>query len=116
MFESTQTLNQNSEKSHHRRGSDLSHDNFSVASSTHRHALVPSGYAIVPHSPQVSLVPTSIVSFCHALTSLFLQRASNPNNIIIFINEDLTFNSQQLSVLFIAMVVCYYMGKFGCSC
>ncbi|KAG2188026.1 hypothetical protein INT44_000777 [Umbelopsis vinacea] len=95
LFETSQTSQHGSDKSHIRRGSDLSHDNFSVASSTHRHALVPSGYAIVPQSP---------------------QRASNPNNIIIFINEDLTFNSQQLSVLFIAMVVCYYMGKFGCSC
>ncbi|KAG2177869.1 hypothetical protein INT43_003116 [Umbelopsis isabellina] len=89
------TLLSTTEKAHNRRGSDVSHDDFSVASSTHRHAIIPNGYAIVPQS---------------------LEHSTHPNNIIVYINDDLTFNSQQLSVFFIAMVVCYYMGKFGCSC
>ncbi|KAI8060151.1 hypothetical protein BC940DRAFT_312715 [Gongronella butleri] len=37
------------------------------------------------------------------------------NNIVI-ISEDLTFNGQQLAVMFIAMVICYYCGKFACTC
>ncbi|CAM0141276.1 unnamed protein product [Umbelopsis sp. WA50703] len=44
------------EKAHHRRGSDLSHDDFSVASSTHRHAIIPNGYAIVPQTSEVSIL------------------------------------------------------------
>lgn len=35
---------------------------------------------------------------------------------ILMITDELSFNSQQLSVIFIAMVICYYMGKFTSSC
>lgn len=64
LFENSPTSQHGADKSHIRRGSDLSHDNFSVASSTHRHALVPSGYAIVPQSPQVSHLPRNqLMSF-----------------------------------------------------
>lgn len=49
------TLLSTTEKAHQRRGSDVSHDDFSVASSTHRHAIIPNGYAIVPQSLEVSI-------------------------------------------------------------
>ncbi|ORY94951.1 hypothetical protein BCR43DRAFT_526075 [Syncephalastrum racemosum] len=38
------------------------------------------------------------------------------NNNIIIISDELTFNGQQLAVVFIAMVLCYYAGKFACAC
>ncbi|KAI8341297.1 hypothetical protein BC941DRAFT_493188 [Chlamydoabsidia padenii] len=41
---------------------------------------------------------------------------NNNNNNIVIISEDLTFNGQQLAVMFIAMLLCYYMGKFACVC
>ncbi|CEP10163.1 hypothetical protein [Parasitella parasitica] len=33
------------------------------------------------------------------------------NNNIIMITDELSFNGQQISVIFLAMVICYYMGK-----
>ncbi|KAI8642795.1 hypothetical protein BD408DRAFT_443174 [Parasitella parasitica] len=33
------------------------------------------------------------------------------NNNIIMITDELSFNGQQISVVFLAMVICYYMGK-----
>ncbi|ORX59488.1 Bet v1-like protein [Hesseltinella vesiculosa] len=41
------------------------------------------------------------------------QNASSP---IIVIGDQLTFNGQQLSVIFGLMVLCYYVGKFSCRC
>ncbi|KAI8329408.1 hypothetical protein BC941DRAFT_405738 [Chlamydoabsidia padenii] len=38
------------------------------------------------------------------------------NNSIIIISDDLTFNGQQLAVMFMAMLLCYYTGKFACAC
>ncbi|KAG2218737.1 hypothetical protein INT45_006889 [Circinella minor] len=36
------------------------------------------------------------------------------NNSIIIISDELTFNGQQLAVVFLAMVLSYYMGKLAC--
>ncbi|KAJ8661271.1 hypothetical protein O0I10_003020 [Lichtheimia ornata] len=53
-------------------------------------AQVPKGYMLVPQTYQ--------------------------NNNIVIISDELTFNGQQLAVIFLAMVFCYYMGKFACTC
>ncbi|KAI9482621.1 hypothetical protein BDB00DRAFT_158641 [Zychaea mexicana] len=37
------------------------------------------------------------------------------NNNIIIISDELTFNGQQLAVVFLAMVLSYYMGKLACA-
>ncbi|CAO3672248.1 unnamed protein product [Rhizopus microsporus] len=42
----------------------------------------------------------------------YLLISEHQNNNIIVISDELSFNSQQISVIFIAMVLCYYMGKF----
>ncbi|KAI7897692.1 uncharacterized protein BX663DRAFT_556539 [Cokeromyces recurvatus] len=34
------------------------------------------------------------------------------NNKVVIISDELSFNSQQLSVVLIAMVICYYFGRF----
>ncbi|CAO3618698.1 unnamed protein product [Cunninghamella blakesleeana] len=46
---------------------------------------------------------------------MIVPQSHNNNNILI-LSDDLTFNGQQLAVMFLAMVVCYYMGKFACQC
>ncbi|KAF7729618.1 hypothetical protein EC973_003991 [Apophysomyces ossiformis] len=38
------------------------------------------------------------------------------SNSIIILSDELTFNGQQLAVVFIAMMLSYYMGKFACVC
>ncbi|KAI8357905.1 hypothetical protein EDC96DRAFT_244951 [Choanephora cucurbitarum] len=53
---------------------------------------VPKGYVLVPENP------------------------STRNNMVI-ITDELSFNGQQLSVMLLAMVLCYYMGKLtSCHC
>ncbi|KAI9312749.1 hypothetical protein BX666DRAFT_2031054 [Dichotomocladium elegans] len=37
------------------------------------------------------------------------------NSNIIILSDELTFNGQQLAVVFLAMVLCYYMGKLACA-
>ncbi|KAI8990784.1 hypothetical protein BDF20DRAFT_908634 [Mycotypha africana] len=41
--------------------------------------------------------------------------SEHQNNNIISITDELSFNGQQLSFIFLVMVLCYYMGKFS-SC
>ncbi|KAI9300445.1 hypothetical protein BJ944DRAFT_244189 [Cunninghamella echinulata] len=67
-----------------------------ISSSSHisfNHLQIPDGYMIVPQS----------------------HNNINNNNILI-LSEDLTFNGQQLAIMFLAMVISYYMGKFACQC
>ncbi|KAK4517509.1 galactokinase [Mucor velutinosus] len=46
----------------------------------------------------------------------YLLVPEHQNNNIIIITDELSFNGQQISVIFLAMVICYYMGKFiSCS-
>ncbi|CAO3695403.1 unnamed protein product [Rhizopus stolonifer] len=46
----------------------------------------------------------------------YLLVPEHQNHNIILISDDLSFNGQQISVIFIAMVICYYLGKFtSCS-
>lgn len=46
----------------------------------------------------------------------YLLVPEHQNNNIIMITDELSFNGQQISVIFLAMVICYYMGKFtSCS-
>ncbi|KAG0178746.1 hypothetical protein DFQ29_003052 [Apophysomyces sp. BC1021] len=65
---------------------------------------VPGSYLESP-PPHIPEVPRGYV--------LVPQQQSNS---IIIISDELTFNGQQLAVVFIAMMLCYYMGKFACQC
>ncbi|KAI7849387.1 hypothetical protein BDC45DRAFT_540113 [Circinella umbellata] len=70
-------------------------------------------------------LPMSPTQFSHISTGsgtlqvpkgYMLVPQSHQNNNIIIISDELTFNGQQLAVVFLAMVLCYYMGKFACTC
>ncbi|KAI8081384.1 uncharacterized protein BX664DRAFT_302065 [Halteromyces radiatus] len=43
-------------------------------------------------------------------------RQKQRNNSIIIIGDQLSFNGPQLSVIFLLMVLCYYIGKLSCRC
>ncbi|KAG1153640.1 hypothetical protein G6F37_010173 [Rhizopus arrhizus] len=42
----------------------------------------------------------------------YLLVPERQNNNLIVISDGLSFDGQQISIIFIAMVICYYMGKF----
>ncbi|KAI8140504.1 hypothetical protein BJV82DRAFT_715713 [Fennellomyces sp. T-0311] len=51
----------------------------------------------------------------HMLPEGYKLIPQQQNNNIIIISDELTFNSQQLAVVFLAMVLSYYMGKLACA-
>ncbi|KAI9491869.1 hypothetical protein BDB00DRAFT_468279 [Zychaea mexicana] len=98
-------------------------------SSTHsilNHPLHPLQAASIAQTPpndqQAPLSPTAFSHISTASGNLQVPKGymlvpqSHQSNNIIIISDDLTFNGQQLAVVFLAMVLCYYMGKFACSC
>ncbi|KAI9321373.1 hypothetical protein BX666DRAFT_1901516 [Dichotomocladium elegans] len=96
-----------------------------LSSSLFKHPLHPLNPATVSSTaPTVDAIPLSPASSHVSSTSNNLQVPKGymlvpqnyQNNNIIIISDELTFNGQQLAVVFIAMVICYYMGKFACAC
>lgn len=70
--------------------------------------------AVPPFSPMAaSHVSTSSLQ---VPKGYMLVPQNYQNNNIIIISDELTFNGQQLAVVFLAMVLCYYAGKFACAC
>ncbi|CAO3590545.1 unnamed protein product [Absidia cylindrospora] len=68
-----------------------------------------------PPSPS-GLSHTSINSMQIPKGYVLIPQHQHQSNNIVIISDDLTFNGQQLAVMFVAMLLCYYMGKFACVC
>ncbi|OAD77188.1 hypothetical protein PHYBLDRAFT_158098 [Phycomyces blakesleeanus NRRL 1555(-)] len=77
----------------------------------------PPGAYIEPKSTSYfTSLNTDITSASLRVPKGYMLVPEHQNNNIIIITDELSFNGQQLAVVFIAMVLCYYIGKFASVC
>ncbi|KAL1915797.1 uncharacterized protein VTP21DRAFT_6556 [Calcarisporiella thermophila] len=76
----------------------------------------PSGKSRPRHrsSPPLNMTGRANNKDCDMSEGLRLDPGKQKLNHVLIISDELSFNSQQLALVFMGMLVCYYVGKFSC--